>query len=544
MRDPQRDRLERTELLNKPTSGNAGEGAFAQSQASAFASRTSELCPPHLLHPRIVREHPRRNAKKLLRVMKFGGTSVGNASSIEKVVSIVLSAARESNVVVVVSAMSGVTNRLVEVAAHSEAGNSQQVVAIFRELHLRHETAAASLIRSDEARQRITRKFQQLFEDCERLCHAAIRRRELRSPERDAISGLGERLSAPLVAAALAEVGLASEAVESTELVITDSCHGAAEPFMDLTRERCEARLHPLLLQGIVPVVTGFIGATVDGALTTLGRNSSDFSGTIMGAALDADEVTLWTDVNGVLTADPRLVPEARSILEMSYREASDLADLGAKVLHPKTLHPVMQRGIPLLIRNTFAPENLGTRITATGSSSSSAGVRALTATDNVALITLRRSSEMQVQEFLSRVMLAAANVPAMVRLMPRSLATSDKLDNCIVVDSALATLMVEALHREFAHELTTENIASIEIDPTTAIVTVVGEGMRNLEGLTTRVLDALTRENLKVLASAQSASKSSVSFVVAHRDIQATLIALHRELQHELYLHANTCVE
>ena len=313
MRDPQRDRLERTELRNKPTSGNAGEGAFAQSQASAFASRTSELYPPHLLHPRIVREHPRRNAKKPLRVMKFGGTSVGNASSIEKVVSIVLSAARESNVVVVVSAMSGVTNKLVEAAAHSEAGNSQQVVAIFRELHLRHETAAASLIRSDETRQRITRKFQQLFEDCERLCHAAIRRRELRLPERDAISGLGERLSAPLVAAALAEAGLASEAVEATELVITDSCHGAAEPFMDLTRERCEARLHPLLLQGIVPVVTGFIGATVDGALTTLGRNSSDFSGTIMGAALDADEVTLWTDVNGVLTADPRLVPEARS---------------------------------------------------------------------------------------------------------------------------------------------------------------------------------------------------------------------------------------
>ena len=473
--------------------------------------------------------------------MKFGGTSVGNASSIQKVVSIVLSAARESNVVVVVSAMSGVTNKLVEVAAHSEAGNSQQVVTIFRELHQRHETAAASLIRSDETRQRITRKFQQLFEDCERLCHAAIRRRELRLPERDAISGLGERLSAPLVAAALAEAGLASEAVEATELVITDSCHGAAEPFMDLTRERCEARLHPLLLQGIVPVVTGFIGATVDGALTTLGRNSSDFSGTIMGAALDADEVTLWTDVNGVLTADPRLVPEARSILEMSYREASDLADLGAKVLHPKTLHPVMQRGIPLLIRNTFAPENLGTKITATGSSSNSAGVRALTATGNVALITLRRSSEMEVQEFLSRVMLAAANVPATVRLMPRSLATSDKLENCIVVDSALATLMVEALHREFAHELTTKNIASIEIDPTTAIVTVVGEGMRNLEGLTTRVLDALTRENLKVLASAQSASKSSVSFVVAHRDIQATLIALHRELQHELDLHANS---
>jgi aspartate kinase len=136
---------------------------------------------------------------------------------------------------------------------------------------------------------------------------------------------------------------------------------------MELTRERCEARLRPLLLRGIVPVVTGFIGATVDGALTTLGRNSSDFSGTILGAALDADEVTLWTDVDGVLTADPKIVRDARSILEMSYPEACALAESGAKVLHPKTLRPIMQRGIPLLIRNTFAPDRPGTKITASG---------------------------------------------------------------------------------------------------------------------------------------------------------------------------------
>ena len=136
---------------------------------------------------------------------------------------------------------------------------------------------------------------------------------------------------------------------------------------MDLTRERCEARLRPLLLRGIVPVVTGFIGATVDGVLTTLGRNSSDYSGTILGAALDADDVTLWTDVDGILTADPKLVPGARSILEMSYHEACALADMGAKVLHPKTLRPIIQRGIPLLIRNTFAPDHPGTKITAAG---------------------------------------------------------------------------------------------------------------------------------------------------------------------------------
>jgi aspartate kinase len=206
-----------------------------------------------------------------------------------------------------------------------------------------------------------------LFQTAGVLCEDVLLRRALTLRARDSITGLGERLSVLLVAAALAEQEVASEAIETTELIVTDACHGAAEPLMDQTRERCEVRLRPVLLRGIVPVVTGFIGATVDGVLTTLGRNSSDYSGTILGAALDADEVTLWTDVDGILTADPKIVPGATEIREMSYREACALAEMGAKVLHPKTLRPIMQRGIPLFIRNTFAPDRPGTKITATG---------------------------------------------------------------------------------------------------------------------------------------------------------------------------------
>ena len=144
--------------------------------------------------------------------------------------------------------------------------------------------------------------------------------------------------------------------IEASELVVTDSSHGAADPLMDTTRQRCEARLRPLLQQGIVPVVTGFIGATADGVLTTLGRGGSDYSATILGAALDADEVIIWTDVDGLMTADPRLVPDAVTIPEISYREAAELAHFGAKVLHPKTISAVTACGIPLWIRNTFSP--------------------------------------------------------------------------------------------------------------------------------------------------------------------------------------------
>ena len=158
-----------------------------------------------------------------------------------------------------------------------------------------------------------------------------------------------------------------SEAIEATELIQTDSCHGSADPRMNVTGERCKARLRPLLRRGVVPVVTGFIGATAEGVLTTLGRGGSDYSATIVGAALDADEVIIWTDVDGLMTADPRLVPDASTIAEISYREAEEMARLGAKVLHPKTLRPVTQSGIPLWIRNTFAPELAGTKITPSG---------------------------------------------------------------------------------------------------------------------------------------------------------------------------------
>jgi aspartokinase/homoserine dehydrogenase 1 len=319
-------------------------------------------------HPhRLIHGPLHTRAKKSLRVMKFGGTSVADASCMTKVAHIVRDSLRESSIIVVVSAMSEVTSKLVEAAAQSESGNSRRVATIFEELRERHASAASALIHSAQKRQRLCRKMHALVQTAGVLCEDVLLRRALTLRARDSITALGERLAVLLVAAALAEQKVASEAIETTELIVTDACHGAAEPLMDLTRQRCEARLRPLLLQGIVPVVTGFIGATVDGVLTTLGRNSSDYSGTILGAALDADDVTLWTDVDGILTADPKIAPDARSIPQMSYQEACALAEMGTKVLHPKTLRPIIQRGIPLMIRNTFAPDRPGTKITASG---------------------------------------------------------------------------------------------------------------------------------------------------------------------------------
>lgn len=471
---------------------------------------------------------PHGNAKKPLRVMKFGGTSVGDASCIERVADIVRAAASESDVVVVVSAMSGVTNKLVDAANQSELGHRGMVAKIFEELRTRHESAANALITSAERLQSVSLKLHELLQAANALCQDAILRRQLTLRARDSIVGLGERLSAPLVAAALAERAVASEAIEATELVVTDSCHGSAEPRMDLTRERCEARLRPLLRQGTVAVVTGFIGATVDGALTTLGRNSSDYSGTILGAAINADEVTLWTDVDGILTADPRLVPGARSILEMSYSEASGLAELGAKVLHPKTLRPVIQHNIPLSIRNTFAPDRPGTKITAAGPCRG-LEVKALAANGDVALITLRSRDDMVSHSVLSRALSAAEAAQIDVRLVPQS--ANSPNDVCIIVSSAVAESGVDALRREFAQELADKQVERIDLNASVAIVAVVGESTRGLRGLIEHALSALDAENLNVLASVPGSAQSSFSFVVARKDMQAALVSIHREL-------------
>jgi aspartokinase/homoserine dehydrogenase 1 len=499
----------------------------AESLGGQGSAKTSKLFSEHFLQHRPVPSQIRKPVRKPLRVMKFGGTSVGDASCISKVVEIVQAASRDSNVVVVVSAMSGVTNKLVEAAMRSEAGDREAVAAIFEELRKRHDADASALIHSAAERKRIGQKMQEVFQEGDSLCQGTILLRELTLRARDSISSLGERLAAPLVAAALADCGVASEAIDATEVVVTNSCHGAAEPLMDLTRERCNARVLPLLRQGIVPVVTGFIGATAEGVVTTLGRNGSDYSATILGAALDADEVIIWSDVDGVLTVDPRLVPGVSRIPEISYREAAELAYFGAKVLHPKTLRPVMQSGTPLWIRNTFAPERPGTKITPTGTSNGGE-VKALSAI-SAALITVGGPGMLGVPDVLGRTFKSVEAVGANVLLISQS---SSQYDIRLVVSSTLAERTVEALRREFAQDLVHEKTEHITLNLDVAIVAVVGQNMRGVSAIVGRTFGALDRENVNVIAIAQGSSGCSITFVVAQKDMKSALITTHREFQ------------
>jgi bifunctional aspartokinase / homoserine dehydrogenase 1 len=464
--------------------------------------------------------------EKNLQVMKFGGTSVGDASCIARVCEIVKEASRESSVLVVVSAMSGVTNRLIEAATQAESGERDNAALLIDTLRKQHHVALDALVRNPAARKRLSARIEELLNEANRLCDGTALIRELTPRTLDSVSSLGERLSAPLVAAALEECAVATEAIEATGLIVTDGYHGAAEPAIERTRERCEARLRPLLREGIVPVVTGFIGATPEGILTTLGRGGSDYSATILGAAIAADEIIIWTDVNGVLSADPRLVPEARTIPEISYREAAELAYFGAKVLHPKTLRAVIAAEIPVWIRNTFEPHSPGTKITPQGSGFTQ-GVKALTAIKDVSLIAVGGPGIVGLPDVVGRTFSTTAGVRANVLLISQS---SSQNDICFIVSSTDAKRTVEALRQQFAQDLAHHKVEHITVDPNIAIVAVVGENMRGTVGVAGRTFSALGREDVNIIAIAQGSSESNISFVVASQHMSKALAAVHRE--------------
>jgi bifunctional aspartokinase / homoserine dehydrogenase 1 len=461
-----------------------------------------------------------------LQVMKFGGTSVGDAACIARTAQIIATAAKKNQCVVVVSAMSGVTNRLINAAQRAATGDANEGANLVKVLRGQHASALETLIKDAAARDRVMQKLDTVLAEAKRLCDGTALLRELTARTLDEISSLGERLSAPIIAEAVKTLGLRSESIEATELIVTDAYHGGAEPRMELTRQRAQAKLRPLLAQGAVPVVTGFIGATEDGKLTTLGRGGSDYSATILGAAMDANEVVIWTDVDGVLTADPRLVPEARTIPEISYREAAELAYFGAKVLHPKTLNPVIEAGITVWIRNSFAPDKLGTKITPAGRSIGG-GVKALTAIRDVALIAVGGPGIVGLPDVVGRTFSTTAELRANVLLISQS---SSQNDICFIVSAGDAARTMDALRKEFAQDLAHHTVEHVTVVNNIAIVAVVGENMRGTPGVAGRTFAAMGRENVNLIAIAQGSSESNISFVVEDQAVKKALIATHKE--------------
>lgn len=476
---------------------------------------------------RPVHAHSHRKSRRSLRVMKFGGTSVGNASCIRRVAEIVCNYSTDCDVIVIVSAMSGVTNKLIQAGNYAAAGDLADAASILNELRLQHEAAIEELIGPEDIRRQLSARIAQLLAQCGTWCENIALAGEVSPALQDSISGAGERLSAPILAATLTDGGTPAEAIEATELVRTTGYHGAADPLMQATRDACQTGLRPLLNRGVVPVVTGFIGAAPDGALTTLGRGGSDYSATIVGAAIGADEVIIWTDVDGMLTADPRTVPAATTIAEISYTEAAELAYFGAKVLHPKTLDPVLRQGIPVWIKNTFAPEKRGTKITPTVGNGR-AGVKALTSIDQATLITFRGSETGRSRELLTRARSALASIHADILMSPEAIDKQFRL----VIASKFSQAALEVLRREFESDLQIRLLSALDLDANVSIVTVVGQDLDSVKDAVQSATAQLASENVSVIATAQRSSSCSVSFLIDRNDVHKSLALVHRVLQ------------
>ncbi len=459
-----------------------------------------------------------------MQVMKFGGTSVNDAKAISQVAAIVVDQLKtDPNVVVVTSAMRGVTDLLIDSAKAAARGDRQKYRDARQTLIARHRDAAEALVLDLDDLGRIQALTDERVREFERLCMAVAILGELTDRGLAVISGLGERLLAPILAAAIRARGVGAEFVDASELIVTDDNHASAAPDMAATRTATRGRLLPLLAARAVPVVTGFVAATADGVPTVLGRGGSDYSAAILGAALDADEIQIWTDVDGVLTADPRIVKSARPVPELTYSEAAELAYFGAKVLHPKTMLPAIDLGIPISVRNTFNPAFPGTRVVP--KTSNGGTVKAITVIRGLALVTLAGRGMMGVPGIAARTFATVAKQDANVLMISQA---SSEQSICFVVPEPDAARVAAGLEGAFAGEIHRRLIDRVAVEPQVVILAIVGEGMRGTPGIAARLFGALGEHSLNVIAVAQGSSEANISLVLAAADADAAMQHIH----------------
>ena len=460
--------------------------------------------------------------------MKFGGTSVGDARALSQAAKIVVDYAKEwERLVVVVSAASGVTDSLIEGALTAASGDDQTYVSIEAELRQRHHDVVQELMSSSEERTSLLDMLDRHLAEFLAFCRSIHVLGEVTPRAMDTIVSAGERINASIMAALLRQRGANSLAVDATELIVTDDTFQKAAPLMEPTRARIGERLVPLLVGGVIPVVTGFIGATPEGETTTLGRGGSDFSAAILGDCLDSDEVWIWTDVDGVMTADPRSVPEAQLIPALSYGEVAELAYFGAKVLHPRAIRPVVERGIPLWVKNTFNPSCPGTRIMMEAEDARGA-VKAVTAIQDLSMVTVEGRGMMGVPGIAARTFAAVASQGASVLMISQA---SSEQSICFVIPSDTVPPVVKAVEEEMAAELQRRDIDRVWSTDRMVIITAVGAGLRRTPGVAARTFGALAQGDINVVAVAQGSSECSISLVVSAEDAAEAVRQIHQEV-------------
>jgi len=459
-------------------------------------------------------------------VMKFGGTAVDSTDKIRKVAQLVKSHAKSNGIVCVVSAVRGMTDGLLAIADSVKRGDKESIDEFVRNSSKTHLDIVEGAITDSKLRSEASGIVKKIMGELEDVLGGIVLLGEVTPKSLDYLMSFGERLSTPILSFVLRDMGIASEHLTGKEAgILTDSNFGEARPLMDTTKLRVSHKLEPLLKDGVVPVVTGFIGADQYGNTTTIGRGGSDYTATIIAASIGADESWLWSDVDGLMTADPKIVKEAQVLKEVSFAEAMEMALFGAKYMHPRALEPVMDTKIPIRIRNTFNAQHSGTVITQNPSRESQKIVKSVSAIRHTALIDVSGGGMVGAPGTAAKIFDTLAK--NRVNIMMISQSPSESSISMVVrksdLDKATTTLELNLLGKV---------IKQVNVNDDVAVIAVVGSGMRGIKGVAAKVFGAVARQGINVIMIAQGSSELNLAFVVNDRDCEQAVRALHDEFE------------
>lgn len=459
-----------------------------------------------------------------MKILKFGGSSIDNADRIRTVIGIIRESKDENGqIAVVISAMKDVTNKLVEAGQQAFRGE-RSYENVLSELEFRHGRVADELFGNKEE-SHSHRFIKQTFEDLRDFIHGIWILGELTSRTLDYVMSYGEQLSCTIIVEALRASGLAAEYVDSRTLIRTDLMYASAQVNFDLTNWNI---LNHFKDRAAIQVITGFIACGPDNETTTLGRGGSDYTASIIGAALDADEIEIWTDVDGVMTADPRRVSEAFSLESLTFEEAMELSHFGARVIHPPTMLPALRRRIPIRIRNTFNPAFGGTLISERSAAVNDSPVKGIACIDHISLLKVTGEGILRTAGIASRIFAALARKEIEVTLVTQS---SSEHSICLAVVSEHSRLAREVIELEFRVEIHHGQISAITVENDCSMIAVVGEQVQNVPGVTGKVFQALGRNGITPRAIAHGSSERNLTLALRQSDLQKAMNALHDHL-------------
>ena len=467
-----------------------------------------------------------------MQILKFGGSSVENADNINRVAGIIKKASRKDKTIVVVSAMGGITDTLLKIAVLAAAGD-KSYTGMLTEIENRHVNVIRTILPVKQ-QSALLKMVKSTCENMAAICNGIFLLGELSERTKDKVISFGELLSSQILSQKLRSLSLPNEWKDAREIITTDSNFGKASVDFSITNKKADKYFSQA--KSRLFVFPGFIASSRDGENTTLGRGGSDYTGAILAAAVNATLFEIWTDVSGMMTADPRLVKNKKLIPQISYREAMELSHFGAKVIYPPTIQPVMDKNIPVWIRNSFAPKDTGTLIhnEVVKSSETICGISSMS---NIVLISLEGSGMVGIPGFSKRLFEALANAKINVILITQS---SSEHSICVGIEEAMVKKAKTAVDHAFAYEIDTNKLMPLIIEKDLSIVAIVGDNMKNHSGISGKMFSALGRNGVNIRAIAQGSSERNISTVISTADVKKAINVLHEEFFETTYKQVN----